>query len=84
VPNPFNPTTVVAFDVPQPTHVRLAIYDVSGTLIRTLLDQQLEPGHKRVTWDGKDAAGGDVASGVYFYRLETTAFSSTRKMILLR
>jgi hypothetical protein len=83
-PNPFNPTTTIAFDLPVRTSVRLVIYDVSGRLIRTLVDDEMSPGQQSVRWDGRDAAGRKAASGVYFYRLETPAFNQSRKMILLQ
>jgi hypothetical protein len=84
VPNPFNPTTTIAFDLPERASVKLAIFDVSGKLIRTLVDAEMAPGHKSVGWDGRDTAGREVASGVYFYRLETPEFGQSRKMLLLR
>jgi hypothetical protein len=84
VPNPFNPATTIAFDLPERASVRLAIYDVSGTLIRKLVDGEIAAGRKSVRWDGRDATGGEVASGVYFYRLETPTFGQSKKMILLR
>jgi len=84
VPNPFNPVTAIAFDVPVRTRVKLAIYDVSGRLIRTIVDREMAPGYKRVSWDGKDESGRDAASGVYFYRLFMPGFIQSRKMILVR
>jgi len=84
VPNPFNPTTAIVFDVPNRARVKLVIYDVSGRLVRNLVDRDMEPGRKSVAWDGRDFSGGNVASGIYFYRLETPTFSESKKMILLR
>jgi hypothetical protein len=84
VPNPFNPTTTIAFDLPKRASVRLAIYDVSGQMICMLVDAEMAPGRKSVRWDGMDATGRKVASGVYFYRLQTPAFGQSKKMILLR
>ena len=84
VPNPFNPTTTIAFDLPERVNVKLAIYDVSGRLIRTLVHDELSPGQKGIRWNGRDAAGREAASGVYFYRLQSPAFDQSRKMILLR
>jgi hypothetical protein len=84
VPNPFNPNTTIAFDVPNSAPVRLTIYDVSGALVRVLVDRDMSPGRKQVAWDGKDSMGRSVASGVYFYRLDTPTFSKSRKMIMLR
>jgi hypothetical protein len=84
VPNPFNPMTTIAFELPGRANVRLAIYDVSGRLVRALIDADMAPGHKSVQWNGLDAGGREVASGVYFYRLESAAFNQSRKMVLLR
>ncbi len=86
VPNPFNPTTRIAFVVPEgaPRRVRLAVYDVRGARVRTLVDGPVAGGRHVVTWDGRDDRGGRAASGVYFYRMETSGFRATRKMVLLK
>jgi hypothetical protein len=84
IPNPFNPVTTIRFDLPVRSHVRLAVYNVKGQLIRVLLDEQLEAGRTEVMWDGRDAAGRGVASGIYFCHLQAAAFNESRKMILLR
>ena len=83
-PNPFNPQTTIAFSIEQRTHVRLAIYDVNGALVRTLSNEPRAPGAYRLTWDGRNANGASVASGVYFYRLTAGSFAQTRKMVLLK
>jgi len=83
-PNPFNPTTTIAFGLKAPSHVSLRIYDVSGRLVRVLVEKGYTEGHYREQWDGRDRNGLPVASGVYFYRLTTGAFAQTRKMVLLR
>jgi hypothetical protein len=86
VPNPFNPQTTIQFEIAgsqaQPT--RLFIYDAGGRLVRRLVDRTLAPGLYRESWNGTDAAGRQMASGVYFYQLETAQHRSSRKMILLR
>jgi len=84
-PNPFNPTTVIKFTVKERTPVRLHIYNVAGQLVRTLVDDVRTPGVVHtMEWNGRDNAGQSVASGVYFYRLVTTDFTQTRKMVLLK
>jgi subtilisin-like proprotein convertase family protein len=84
-PNPFNPATTIAFDVPRGAGVvTLAIYDVSGRLVRTLEHGQLEAGRYTRTWQGRDQAGRAVASGVYFYKLSGDGFSQTRKMVVVQ
>lgn len=83
-PNPFNPSTVIAFSVgdEEGENVALEIFDVRGRRVRTLLDGSLGPGHHRLAWDGKDSRGSPAASGIYFYRLSVDGRSYTRKMSL--
>jgi hypothetical protein len=84
-PNPFNPTTLIRYDVPgSGGHVTLRIYDVTGRLVRTLVDGPHTAGEKRVIWYGQDNWGNHVATGVYFYRMTTPGFTTTKKMVLLR
>lgn len=83
-PNPFNATTQIAYSIPQETEVLLALYNVRGQQVTTLV-QGLQPaGSYRVTWDGRDASKNQVASGIYFCHLRVGDLSATRKMILLR
>ena len=82
-PNPFNPSTVIRFSLPLAGHARLAIYDVLGRRLRTLVDGMQPAGAQQVTWDGRNEAGASVASGVYFYRLEANGLSQTRKLTLM-
>jgi FlgD Ig-like domain len=85
VPNPFNPTTVIRYDVPEGGGVvSLTVYDVAGRLVRTLAEGVPGAGEKSVTWNGLDDAGRPVASGVYFYRMQAGSFVQTRKMVLLK
>jgi hypothetical protein len=85
VPNPFNPSTMIRFDVPAGGgNVTLTIYDVNGRHVRTLVDTRHSAGQKSVTWNGDDATGRRVASGVYFYRLTAPGFAETRKLIVLK
>ena len=84
-PNPFNPSTVIRFDVAKPCHARLRIYDLSGALVRTLWDDHAEAGGYEVPWLGKDDRGRRLASGVYFYRLETgDGYQETRKLVMVQ
>jgi len=84
-PNPFNPTTTIEFTLRERSHVTLRVYNVAGQLIATLVDAVRAPGvMHRVEWDGHNAAGQSVASGVYFYRLQTKGFTKTKKMVLLK
>lgn len=83
-PNPFNPITTIAFSVAENSHVLLAIYDVRGRLVRTLMNEPRGVGSYHVVWDGKTGAGTRASSGVYFYRLTAGRFKSTKKMLLLK
>jgi hypothetical protein len=85
VPNPFNPRTELRFDLPQAGRARLAIYDVTGRRVCTLLDRELPAGGYRLPWDGTDGRGIAVASGVYHARLEIAGQApATRKLVLVR
>jgi hypothetical protein len=83
-PNPFNPTTTIRFSLEGPQHATLRIYDVSGRLIRTLVDTKLPSGRHEVLWNGQNERGEQVASGVYLYRLVLPDFIETQRMVLLR
>ncbi len=83
-PNPFNPMTRVEFGLGTPARVSLRIYDPAGRLVRALVEEHRTAGRYTEIWDGCDASGRAVASGVYFYRLETGAYSETKKMVLAR
>jgi hypothetical protein len=83
-PNPFNPSTVIGFNVNAGGKVLLEIYDVRGRRIRRLMDDRLGAGKYQVTWDGKDDRGRALPSGVYLYRLEASGDRFTRKMLLAK
>ncbi|MXW65226.1 MAG: T9SS type A sorting domain-containing protein [Bacteroidetes bacterium SB0662_bin_6] len=83
-PNPFNPATEIVYALPQQVHVILTVYDVSGREVRRLVNASQAPGRYRVRWDGKDAQGQSVRSGVYFYRLATDVWQKTQSMVLLK
>lgn len=85
VPNPFNPGTKIAFELPRRDAVRLLIFDVAGRLVKTLIHGEVyEPGRHEAVWRGTDDAGRRAASGTYFYRLEAGNFHETRRMVLLK
>ena len=84
MPNPFNPTTAIHYDVPEAGgKVTIRIFDVTGRLVRTLADGMETSGKKQVTWDGRDSHGSRVATGVYFCRLTAPGFTKTRKIALV-
>lgn len=83
-PNPFNPVTSIAFSLDRDCRVSLRVFDVSGRLVRTLVDGPRESGMQAVSWDGRDYSGKPTASGVYSYVLEREGKTEARKMVLLR
>lgn len=84
-PNPFNPATEINFAVPNDAGtVRLEVFDVRGTKVRTLVDQALPAGRHTSVWNGRTDEGRQVASGVYFYRLTGRGFAETRKMVAVQ
>ncbi len=83
-PNPFNPTTTITYALDKTSDVRLEIYDQLGHHIRTLWSGVQGEGAHHVQWDGTDASGLSVASGLYLYRLQSAGHIETRKMMLLR
>jgi hypothetical protein len=83
-PNPFNPTTTIAFALAKPAVITLRIYDATGRLVRVLADGRHAAGPQAEVWDARDDSGKPVASGVYFYRLDTGTNVLTRKMLLLK
>ena len=84
-PNPFNNETVILFELPQASRVRLEIYNILGQRVRTLLDNvSLERGYHRIHWDGRNLNGTMVSSGVYIYHFWAGAYTKVHKMILVR
>jgi hypothetical protein len=84
VPNPFNPATVISFDLPEAAHVSLKVYNIKGELVATLAYGNIAAGRREISWNGLADNSSRAASGVYFYRLTAGAFTETRKMILLK
>jgi len=83
-PNPFNAETTIEYELPNATHVRLAIYNVRGQRIRVLADADETPGYKKVRWDGKTDKGRDAGSGIYYIQLEVKDKRLVRKLALLK
>ena len=84
VPNPFNPRTELAYAVPRPGHAVVAVYDLAGRRVRTLVDGPQAAGERTVTWDGRDDTGREVPAGVYFARLQVDGRTAVRKLALVR
>ena len=83
-PNPFNPSTTIVYELPVEAQVMLVIYTLQGQWIRTLVDARQSPGLRYVNWDGRDARGQPVSTGIYPYRIMTPGYSATERMTLLR
>jgi hypothetical protein len=83
-PNPFNPTTHIAYEIAKTGHTTLQVFDISGRLVKQLASGVTKEGSYEAAWNGTNETGQNVVSGVYFYRLATSEFVSTRKMLLSR
>ncbi len=83
-PNPFNPFTEISYSLPQQAHVNLTVYDMAGREVHRLVNASQPAGRYQVRWNGTDAQGLPVRSGVYFYRLATESWSKTQSMVLLK
>ena len=84
VPNPFNPTTTIKFDLPENSVCQLSIYNISGRQIKTLVSSEVEAGYHRAVWDGTDNSGREVPAGVYFYTISAGDFKAQRRMMLVK
>ncbi len=78
-PNPFNPSTIIAFALPQTSPVSLKVYDLAGRLVKTLVDEKMQPGDYEIVWNARN-----IPSGSYIYQLKADGFDQTRKMTLLK
>ncbi|MDP6276080.1 MAG: T9SS type A sorting domain-containing protein, partial [Candidatus Marinimicrobia bacterium] len=83
-PNPFNPVTEIQFDVPKESQITLTIYNIMGQEVTTLTNSTLKAGFHSVRWDGTNGLGEQVSTGLYFYRLSSPAFTSIKKMIMVK
>jgi hypothetical protein len=83
-PNPFNPSTTIAYSLPTTGDTTLRIYNTRGQVVKTLVREPMDAGNHSVTWDGTDDSGNPVGSGVYLYRLQRGSLSSMNKCILMK
>jgi PKD repeat protein len=83
-PNPFTPRTTISFSLPAPGEARVAVYDVAGRLVRTLVNAPMAAGPHSVEWDGRAEDGSRAASGVYFCRLSTPSGTASSRMVMVR
>lgn len=85
VPSPFRESVTIRFDVPRESPVTIRIFDLRGALVTTLLSNAtIPPGHRELTWNGRDAAGNRVASGVFFCRMDAGGFRGHLRLVRLR
>ena len=82
-PNPFNPITTLSYDLPKDSEVRLAIFDMLGNEVSTLVRSNQKTGFKSVQWDATDSMGRPVSAGIYLYQIQAGEFVQTKKMVLL-
>jgi hypothetical protein len=83
-PNPFNAATVIRFALPRAVRAELAVFDVTGRKVRSLVSGQLPAGTREVRWDGRDDFGRTVSSGVYLSRLRAGDVTATGRMLFLK
>ena len=83
-PNPFNPNTTLRYSLKEAGKVKIDIYNVRGQLVRSFENSYSSPGYYQIAWDGRDSTGLTTGSGMYFYRMRTNNFSSTKKMIMTK
>lgn len=83
-PNPFNPETSIKIAVPKFEKVSLRVFNVNGQLVKTLINDKMEPGYYNIVWNGTNDNNDPVSSGVYYYKLKSDSFSETKKMMLMK
>jgi len=83
-PNPFNPVTTLRYNLPENGHVNITVYDMLGRKVRTILNQQQDPGYKSLIWDATNDYGKPVSAGIYLYQIQAGEYISTKKMVLLK
>ena len=83
-PNPFNPMTTIRYDVPKDDLVNIAIYDIMGRIIKTMVNTEITAGYKSIIWNATNNQGQQVSAGLYLYTIEAGDFRQTKKMVLLK
>jgi hypothetical protein len=78
-PNPFNPTTTIKFALPKDGYVKLKVYDIMGREVKVIVNEVKQAGYYSVDFDGSN-----LASGVYFYRLQCGSFNETKRMVIIK
>ncbi len=83
-PNPFNPTTIINYSLAEEGNIELIVFNIKGQKVKTLINEIMTAGNHQIIWDGKDENSKAVSSGIYFYKMNTNNYTSTKKMILLK
>jgi len=83
-PNPFNPQTVIQYSLSEDCQVKISIYNILGQRVQVLVNEYQLAGHNSVVWEGKNSKGKNVASGVYFYRIQAGEFTQVKKMVIIK
>ena len=83
-PNPFNPTTTISFSLKEAGFVSINIFNMKGQLVKTLVNENLDAAYHNVVWNGKDNRNKTASSGIYFYKMRSSNYTSTKKMILMK
>ena len=83
-PNPFNPNTILRYDLPEGGLVNITIYDMMGRKVSTLVNRKQTAGYKSVQWNATNNAGSPVSAGIYLYMIQAGEFRQTKKMVLLK
>ena len=83
-PNPFNPITYIRYSVPNFDFININIINVSGQIIKTIVNSSHQPGNYEIIWDGTNHYEISVPSGIYFYKMDANEFVSVKKLVLLK
>jgi hypothetical protein len=83
-PNPFNPVTVITYHLPEESYIRLDIFSVNGTFVRTLVEDVQKPGVHFYRWNGRGKTGNLISAGIYFYRLRSGNYIDVKKMVFIK
>ena len=83
-PNPFNPETVINYNLANDNNISIEVFNIRGQKVKTLIDAYQKSGSHSIVWNGKDDNGRQVGSGMYFYKMRSGSYTSTRKMILMK
>ena len=83
-PNPFNPITIINYSLAEESNIELIVFNIKGQNVKTLINEKLPAGNHQVMWDSKDENSKPVSSGIYFYKMNTNNYTSTKKMILMK